>query len=126
MPTDDPEATLANLLRWVIVAWRDRGFGHLHHVGIQAGLADAESASTYLREVMDPLAHSVQALIERMVGRGQLCHSDPKKAALQLLGPVMLALIHQDGLQGRVTSPLDEEALARETAHGFLSAYAPV
>ncbi len=35
----------------------------------------------------------------------------------------MVALLHHNGLQGRHTAPLDEEALARETALGFPRAY---
>ena len=37
--------------------------------------------------------------------------------------PVVVALLHQNGLRGRHTAPLDEEAQARETARGFLRAY---
>jgi len=123
MPIEDPEHTLTTLLHLIVVAWRDRGVGRLHDVGIQTGLGDPASASTYLNEILDPLTEAVQHLLQRMVDEGRLQHPEPRLGAVQLLGPVVVALLHQNGLQGRHTAPLDEEALARETALGFLRAY---
>jgi AcrR family transcriptional regulator len=123
MNTDHPEHTLSLLLTLIIAGWRDHGVGNLHGVGIQAGLADTETAHCYLGEILDPLTESVQHLLERMIQEGHLRHAQPRQGALQLLGPVVVALLHQNGLKGRLTAPLDEEALARETARGFLAAY---
>jgi len=123
MPSEDPEQTLTLLLTLIVVTWRDRGVGRLHDVGIQTGLGDPDSARCYLTEIQDPLVESIQHLLERMVTEGRLRHPHPRQGALQLLGPVVLALLHQNGLKGRHLSPLDEDALARETARGFVAAY---
>ena len=123
LPIDDPQTTLTQVLELTIAGWRDHGVGHLHGVGIQVGLADTPTAHCYLSEILDPLTESVQILLDRMVRDGTVQHADTRMAAVQLLSPVIIALLHQHGLGGRTTAPLDEEALAQEHARAFLLAY---
>jgi AcrR family transcriptional regulator len=124
LPIHDPQQVLEQVLLLTIVGWRDRGVGRLHEVGIQLGLNDAETAHCYLSEILDPLTESMQHLLDRMVVAGSIAHPDTHTAAVQLLGPVVLALLHQHGLGGRSVSPLSEEDLAREHVRAFMRAYA--
>ena len=123
MPVQDPEHTLVLLLVLTIAGWRDVGVGNLHHVGIQAGLADIATGQSYLQEILDPLVDATARLLARMNEAGTLRHPTPRVGALQLLGPVVVALLHQRGLGGAACNPLPEETVAREVALGFVRAY---
>ena len=46
-------------------------------------------------------------------------------AALTLLSPVLLALLHQDALHGRRCRPLDVEAFVHTHVRSWLSGHAP-
>ncbi|WP_437929371.1 hypothetical protein WMF37_08890 [Sorangium sp. So ce291] len=50
--------------------------------------------------------------LARHVAAGELAPCDLRHAALALLGPLLLALLHQGPLGGRVCGPLDLDAFA--------------
>jgi len=125
MSVDDPSQTLTMALVFTVAGWRDFGLGNLHYVGIQAGLADAATGQCYLSVILDPLVDATADLLTRMNEAGTLSHPAPRAGALQLLGPVVVALLHQRGLGGAGTNPLQEEAIATEVVAGFVRAYSP-
>lgn len=116
-------ATFEGLLRYFVSGWRDYGVGRLNAVGISAGLADEGLGQVYLGRVLDPLLQAYEARIALHVAAGQLEVPDLRAAALQLLAPVLLALLHQDELGGGECRPLDVDALVGAQVDAFLRLY---
>ncbi|HYV44887.1 MAG TPA: TetR/AcrR family transcriptional regulator [Myxococcaceae bacterium] len=118
---------LETSLRWLVRAlaegWR-RGVGRIHAFGLTAGMDHAELGPAYLDEILEPTLQAAEARLARHVARGDLPRCDLRLAALELLGPVVLALLHQGPLGGTRCRPLDVDALVEEHLHRFLRAYA--
>lgn len=125
MPLTEPRADLLGALARVIDAWRQHQVGNLHYVGLQVGLQDPATAREYLSSVLDPTVDCFAALLQRMADAGHIGPCDPRQAALMLLSPCIVGLLHQDGLEGADTRPLALEPLAEATVAMFLAAHPP-
>ncbi|MCB9779246.1 MAG: TetR/AcrR family transcriptional regulator [Alphaproteobacteria bacterium] len=125
LPVDDPRSTLEEALRRVVVGWRV-GVGNVHAVGIKVGLDHpGTTGRTYVGRILEPLLQGVEHLLGRMVTAGTLAALDPRLSALSLVSPVVLALLHQDGLGGALCRPLDVDALPARIAGDFCRLHAP-
>ena len=65
----------------------------------------------------------LQARLERHIAEGQMRRSDTRAAALMLLSPLLVAVLHQDQLGGRQAHALELHSLAEELAGAFVRAY---
>jgi AcrR family transcriptional regulator len=117
------ESSLRWLLRAIAQGWR-HGLGPIHAFGLTAGMNHAQLGPAYLNEILEPTLQATEARLARHVARGDLPRSDLRLAALELLGPVVLALLHQLPLGGDRCRPLDVDALMEEHLQRFLRAYA--
>jgi AcrR family transcriptional regulator len=116
-----------------------REFAHSFVLGLQAGsrvrlgdmlaaslcegLADREVSPLALDHIIDP---AVDALVERLgrhAERGEMVGGDLRSAALMLLSPLLLAVLHQDQMCGRESRGIELGALADEVADAFIRAY---
>ncbi len=123
LPVDDAGTALATALRYLVDGWRRYGVGNLHSVGLAVGLQDRDAAATYRTLLLDPLQESFQVLLDRLVAAGRLAPHDTSVGAIQLLGPVTTALLHQDALGGAVDRPLDLDGLIVTLTDDFLAAH---
>lgn len=103
--------SVSALLHGLVVTWRDYGLGRVFASGLALGTAHELRGPAFLGSVLEPLTLSVEHLLTVHVERGDLPGVDVRAVALGLLGPVVLALLHQDCLGGRVSRPLDTTAL---------------
>ena len=117
------EASLRWLLRALALGWR-RGVGRIHAFGLIAGMNHAQLGPAYLNEILEPTLQATEARLARHVARGDLPRCDLRLAALELLGPLVLALLHQGPLGGTRCRPLNVNALVEEHLQRFLRAYA--
>jgi len=120
---DDVRAALLGVLRYMVSGWIDFGVGRLNALGLAAGLASADVGPAYLDKILEPLLHGFEARIARHVALGELEVPDLRIAALQLVGPVVLALLHQRQLGGAACRPLALDRLIELQVDGFLAAY---
>ena len=93
-------------------------------VGPCDGTIDADA---YRKVVADALAFALGSraeLIARLTAEGHLDEVEPRYGALTLLSPLMIALLHQDGLQGHTVRPLDVEAMADRLVADFCKLHA--
>ncbi|MEL6908311.1 MAG: hypothetical protein AAFP22_23075, partial [Planctomycetota bacterium] len=94
-------------LEYLAVAWRDYGLGRVHRVGIEVGLADAETGKTYLDFALEPVLGQFATLIGRLQAEGKLeAHREPRAVAFATVSPVLLMLVHQHALGGKATHPV--------------------
>lgn len=107
---------IADGLREPIVA-------ELHALGLSEGLDNAATGPAYLNEILEPLIQALEARLSEHVERGDMRKCDLRAAALGLIGPLVLAYLHQDWLGGVDVRPLDQNAHMRELVAAFLRAY---
>ncbi|MFO0581428.1 MAG: TetR/AcrR family transcriptional regulator [Anaeromyxobacter sp.] len=120
----DVAESLAWFLSFLREGW-DRGVGKAHAVGLTEGLGDAALGQAYLTHLLEPTLQAAEARIARHVAQGELGPCDVRAAALELVAPVVLALLHQRSLGGAAVRTLDVERFLAEHVARFLRAHAP-
>lgn len=121
---DDVEESLGWLLRSVAFGWK-QGVGAVHMLGLNVGLGSPTLGPAYLEEVLEPTLQAAEVRLARHVERKELGGCDVRHAALELLSPLVLGLLHQDGLFGSSCRPLDLDAFLDDHLKRFLLAHAP-
>jgi AcrR family transcriptional regulator len=123
-----PERSLPDLLLGTVVAWQEHGLDRLFTGALSLGLGSSVRGPAFLQHLLEPFLQATEALLAEHEHRGQLPPSTAagrRSAALALLAPVVLALLHQDALGGTEVRPLDVRELARAHAalvlHGLLA-----
>ncbi|MGA8892995.1 MAG: TetR/AcrR family transcriptional regulator [Anaeromyxobacteraceae bacterium] len=113
-------------LRWflgyLVEGWM-MGVGRAHAVGLTEGIGHTAMGPAYLRSLLEPTLHSAEARIALHVARGELGPCDPRLAALELVSPVILVLLHQHALGGTEVRRLPLEPFLDEHVSRFLRAF---
>ena len=125
MPAADARIALGDAVTYMIEGWSRHGVGQLHHVGLKVGLEDGPTGATYLDQILEPLLLAFERLIERLVEENALGPVPPRFGALRLVSPIAMALIHQEGLGGEGTRPLDVTGFAQHLVESFCRAHPP-
>lgn len=115
---------LRGVLNRIAQGWTQGHVGALHRIGLSEGLRNPNTALAYLLDVLEP---TLQALEERLTAYRDLgtIREDtlPRHAALALLSPIVLALLHQIDLGGTRCRPLELPALIDQHVAMFVRAY---
>lgn len=114
---------LERYLGRLILAWRRFGVGRIFAVSIAEGLASERRGRATVNNVLEPSLQSAERLLAALVARGELPEQDLRAAALSLVAPVLVALLHQDGLGGVACRPLDVESFSREHVRTWLEGH---
>ena len=124
-PDGPAESSVPALLRHAWAGLDRGGVGRLHELGLREGLADPAVAAAYRRGVLDPTLDAFAARLAAHALKGELAVPDPRRAAAALLGPLLLARLHQAGLHGAADRPIDPDALIEDLAAAFLRGHRP-
>ena len=124
----DLMTSLAQLLGELAQAWRMFGVGRLFAGGLAIGLRDTAAGPAYLDGILEPTLVAVEARLRAHAESGTLALAADdaaglRAAALSLLSPVVLALLHQDALGGAACRALDVMAYVQVHVAGFVRAY---
>ena len=118
---------LRESLRWLleqmVMGWQF-GVGSIHAYGLTAGLGHAELGPAYVKELLEPTLQAAEARLARHIAEGEMRRCDVRHAALALLSPVLLGLLHQKQLLGAQCRPLDIDRFLEDHLEAFLRAYA--
>lgn len=112
------------LLEFIATGLRDAGLAATHTMGLAEGLRDVRAAGAYLHGALDPTFAAVAHRLAAHQARGEM-RSDitAAHAAVILVAPLLLAVLHQDALGGRDHAPLDLTAFTASHSAGFVRAY---
>jgi AcrR family transcriptional regulator len=124
-PTDEPLGPSLHRLLELIALGLGGPLLEILAAGLAAGLREPTVGPAYLDALLEPILQSVEARLGHHVDRGELPPCDLRMAALQLVSPLVLAALHQQGLGGCAVRPLDLDTLVDEQARRFVAAYAP-
>jgi AcrR family transcriptional regulator len=97
--------------------------GDVFAVSIAEGLLDNEIGPAALRHVVDPAVDACRARLQAHIDRGDMIPADTRAAALMLLSPLLIAVLHQDQMQGATCNPMDVYGLADRVSEAFVRAY---
>lgn len=113
---------LRRLLEEIIAAWTPDELGGLHRSGISEGLGSEELGPAYVEHLLEPTLTVVERMLDIWRERGEvrIVEDQLRVAALALMAPAMLALLHQRGLGGRRLRPLDFAEFIDTHVEGFL------
>ncbi|TAL36955.1 TetR/AcrR family transcriptional regulator [Phenylobacterium sp.] len=126
-PTGSLEKSIRDYCAALLAAMRaprDVRLGDVFAVSIAEGLLDSEIGPATLRHIIDPSVEVLRKRLDAHVARGEMIETDTRAAALFLISPLLLAILHQDHLGGRETSPVDLPAAFDSICAAFLRAYA--
>lgn len=88
------------------------------------GLADPQISPLALAHIIDPAVDALVARLDEHAARGEMIETDRRAAALLLLSPLILAVLHQDQMKGRASRHIELSGLAESVAAAFVRAYA--
>lgn len=99
-------------------------FRALHEIGLREGLRQPATARTYLVSILEPTIAALETRLTLHINNGEMRNSSTRIAALSLISPIYVSMLHQHGLGGLDLRQLDIMQLARELAANFIRAYA--
>jgi AcrR family transcriptional regulator len=122
-PTEALRPSLTWFLGFVVQGWR-AGVSAVHGLGLTEGIGHSALGPAYLREILEPSLQAAETRLARHVAAGELAPCDVRQAAIELIGPLLVALLHQDALGGTRCRPLDIDAFCVEHIERFVRAFA--
>lgn len=120
---DDLQASLTGFLRRVVIGWTSGNVGALHRIGLAEGLRSPGTALDYLTDVLEPTLQALETRLGAYRAQGRIVPCNLRHAALLLLSPMVLALLHQHDLGGTRCRPLSIPDLITEHVKVFVRAY---
>lgn len=121
-----PEGTFAASVRQALgyIAFGFvHGVGEMHTVGLTEGLGHAEIGPAFVDLVLEPSIAAVRARLDVHVARGEMRAVNTTHAALALLSPVILLMLHQRELGGIDRHPADVDSFLDDHAAAFVRGY---
>lgn len=123
-----PRGTFAQSVRealaYTMTGFRYGGLGEVHSLGLVEGLGNETVGPMFVKLVLEPSIAALQRRLDAHVRIGEMRAIDTRHAALSLLSPIVVAMLHQAELGGRADHPLDPESLVETIAEGFVRGHA--
>jgi len=117
------EDSLREVLERIARGWTSGFLGALHRIGLSEGLRHRATALDYLVDVLEPTLQALERRLQSSIEQGLIVACDTRHAALALVSPLLLALLHQHDLGGTRCRPLSVPTLIDEQVRMFARAY---
>lgn len=116
------EPSLQTLMQQMLLAL-ERGLGTIVSNGLSMGLRDVKVGPSFVENILEPILQSVEIRLDWHQKRGELGPCDLRVAALALVSPLVLGVLHQHGLCGNTVRPLSLPDMLRVHVGQFIRAY---
>lgn len=125
IPDDLPLAQALRLaLDRLVFGWRV-GVGALFVAGLLWGLGDEALGPAYVRSLLEPMLLGFERRLHSRLCTAGMSEQQARHAALALVSPVVLALLHQESLHGVKCRPLDIDEFIPQHLERFLRGWCP-
>lgn len=88
------------------------------------GLADPSVSPLALAHIIDPAVDALHARLAAHAENGEMVAADLRAAALMLISPLLIGVLHQDQMGGRNSRRIELGALADQVSAAFVRAFA--
>jgi len=116
------EQSLRDELDRFALAWRV-GVGALFTAGLLWGLGHERLGPAYVRSLLEPTLQRTEAQLARRLSQHGMDAQTARHAALALVSPVLVALLHQEALFGNTCRPLDLTVFLAAHLESFLKGW---
>jgi AcrR family transcriptional regulator len=120
----DARGQLGDALAFLIRGWSE-GLGQVFELGLRPSVGHPTLGPVFVNELLEPLLAGFEAAISDLQAAGRLAAGSAREAALELVSPVILALLHQRSLLGEKCRPLDIDGFTAAHMKRFLKAWVP-
>lgn len=97
--------------------------GDVFAIAIAEGLLDPQIGPSALQFIVDPSIDTLQRRLRSHIERGEMRDVDTRAAALVLISPLLLLILHQDHMGGSACNPAEMERVIEEVCDAFVRAY---
>ena len=118
-----PREALTYVLTFFAFGWREGALRRLNEVGLMHGMSSAPSGQSYVNHILEPLLVACETMLTTFIERGDLPEQNVRFGALSLVSPVLLALLHQDSLDGVGCRPLDLDEMIPTDVEAWLTGH---
>ena len=115
-------ASIREVLSYIAFGFT-RGLGEIHSIGLTEGLRTPVLGPAFVHVVLEPSIDAVRRRLDAHASVGEMRPVDTRHAALALLSPVVLLMLHQRELAGAASHPIDVEQFLADHADAFVRAY---
>jgi AcrR family transcriptional regulator len=123
-PQGDFSQSVNEFLANLRLGFEQFGLGELHALGLVEGLGNTVSGPVMVDAVLEPTIAALTARLADHQSAGEMRDdSDARHAALMLLSPMILLLLHQRELGGAAAYPADLDRFVGEHAAAFVRAH---
>lgn len=117
-----PQVSLRWYLEELVRVWSVYGVGPMIAMGLSVGLSVPGTGPATVDALLEPVLQAAERRLAMHIAAGELPMCEVRLAALQLVSPVLLALLHQHSLGGRACRPLDLQVVVDDVLRQFFAA----
>jgi AcrR family transcriptional regulator len=118
---------LPDSLRWFVAgfreAWANFGAARMVAAGLAEGLGSEAVGPTFVDTMLEPSLQAAERRLAVHRERGEIEAANLRHAAIDLVSPVLLALLHQGPLGGDRCRPLDLDGFLEDHLARFVRAW---
>lgn len=117
------EQSVREALAYTMTGFQFGGLGEVYSLGLVEGLRNSTVGPVFVELVLEPSIEAVKNRLDAHVALGDMRAVDTRHAAIALLSPVIISILHQTELGGSDSHPLDLDKLIDNSVSGFMHGY---
>ena len=122
LPSGPFAASIREALGYIAFGFH-HGVGEIHTVGLTEGLRDPVVGPGFVDLVLEPSIEALRHRLDAHVAAGEMRKVDTRHAALVLLSPIVLLMLHQRELGGAAAHPINLDRFLDDQTEGFVKGY---
>ncbi|TGL72484.1 TetR/AcrR family transcriptional regulator [Leptospira jelokensis] len=124
VPEGNGKESIYKLLQYITSGFESGPVGTIHQFGLSHGMGEKELGPSYLVHLFEPLLDAVERRLILHQKQNELIECEPRVAALFLISPLFLVLLHQKKLGGHKVRPLNIDEYLHNHTDIFWKAFA--
>lgn len=121
-PASPFDRSVREALTYIVLGF-SQGVGAMHALGLTEGLEHSDVGPCFVDTILETSLAAIRERLDVHVARGEMRRVNTRHAALMLLSPVTLLMLHQHQLGGSDRHPIDTERFLDDLASSFVFAH---